>query len=308
MSINSNVCPVCKGGKYEILKTECGDRLHGYPGVWGINKCGDCGLSYTNPQVDKEDVVNYYPKTYAPYNFGRELRENILGKILRRIVMSPYYLRYGNPDVLIAPFGESRMLEIGCGSGSFLRKMSQIGWICSGIDISQFAVERSRKNMPTANISLSSLENYQSESKFDLVAMSHVLEHFSDPLESLKKSFNLLSKGGLIYIAVPNIDSLEARIFGKYWIGLDLPRHMVHFSENVISKQLRICGFDVLSIRPAMFATSLSESLIMLLPGWLRKSIFNSTVSKALYFMCIFPAALSYLLGNRPIIEVIARK
>ncbi len=307
-SSKSNICPACKGSSYRTLHAACKDLLHGLPGAWSVVECNSCHLVYTAPQCNKEDILKYYPKNYTPYNLGVGLHEGRVGGFLKQIVMSPYWIRYGNPGWSIAPFGQGRLLDIGCGSGMFLKKMSAQGWKCSGIDISSLAVDQSRKNIPSASLFQSALADFSTEQRFDMIVMSQVLEHLPDPVESLQKCFNLLLPGGKIFIGIPNIGSFEAKVFGKNWMGLEIPRHMVHFSEVVIRQQLAMCGFDIVNIRPAMFASSLSESLILLLPKRIRERILYSPFAHYLYLLAIFPAALSYLMGNRGIIEIVAQR
>ena len=107
-------------------------------------------------------------------------------------------------------------------------------------------------------------------------------------------------------ISVPNIDSLEARLFGRAWRGLDIPRHAVSFRPKVIERLLHECGFGKVSIRPQMLASSISESIILLLPN--GRQLFGSRIARLLYLAMVLPASLSYMLGNAGAIEVTAHK
>ena len=307
--ISKNIeCPACASTSYRTVLPECQDILHRFSGTWSVVKCGRCQLAYTAPQLREEEVIRYYPSEYTPYNLSAGLRNNPIGALLRRILMSPYWLRFGNPDWSELPFGQSDLLEIGCGSGMRLQEMSKQGWKCVGIDISPVAVERARKNAPEANVLNSTLADLSTQKCFDMIVVSQVLEHLPDPAESLQKCFKLLSSGGKLFIGIPNFGSYEAKLFGKYWIGLDIPRHMVHFSEPVVRRLLEDCGFSIVTIRPAMFASSISESLIMLLPEVVRYRFLHSRAARYLYLLTIFPAALSYFLGNRAFIEIVAQR
>ena len=307
IDINSK-CPVCNCSFSHTILPVCHDILHRFPGTWSVVECSQCQLAYTAPQSTKEDIDRYYPSEYASFNLGAGVRHHFIGAFLRRMLMSPYWLAYGDPEWTESPFGQSTLLEIGCGSGRLLQQMSKQGWNCIGIDISPVAVERTRKNVPEVSVFQSALADFSTQQSFDMIILSQVLEHLPDPLESLQKCFKMLSPGGKLFIGIPNFGSSEAKLFGKYWRGLDIPRHMVHFSEPLILCLLKNCGFSIVNVRPAMFASSISESLIMLLPSWIRYRFQHSRAARYLYFLTIFPAALSYLLGNRGIIEIVAQR
>lgn len=308
MSKEANSCPACGCKKTNVYLPKCGDIIHRNPGTWSLVECDGCQVIYTTPQLNAKEILQYYPKEYASYNVAAGLRKSFSNDIFRKIIMSPYWLRYGSPEWGEKPFGQSTLLEIGCGTGIFMKKMFARGWKCTGIDISPVAVEWAMKNIPEADVSQSSLADYSTEQRYDMIVMSQVLEHFSDPVESLKKSFNLLRPSGKLFIGIPNIGSFEAKLFGRYWRGLDIPRHMVHFREPVLLRLLERCGFVIENVRPAMFASSVSESVILALPSAMRNRLLHSSSAHLLYLLAIFPAALSYLFGNRGIIEIIAKR
>ena len=79
--------------------------------------------------------------------------------------------------------------------------------------------------------------------------MYHVLEHLHDPREALSKAYQLLKRGGLLVVAVPNFDSLQARIFRQRWYHLDAPRHLYHFTPHTLKMLLHEVGFKVLETR-----------------------------------------------------------
>jgi SAM-dependent methyltransferase len=64
------------------------------------------------------------------------------------------------------------------------------------------------------------------------------------PREVLREAHRVLVNGGKLLVAVPNIDSLPYRWFGKHWFGLDLPRHLTHFTPQTLSLMLERCSFQ----------------------------------------------------------------
>jgi len=222
--------------------------------------------------------------------------------------MLPYQVRFGNPDWEEKPFGGKRLIDVGCGSGVFLSEAVRQGWQCWGIDFSPFAVAAARRQVPEARIENNTLENLSSVEKFDLINLSHVLEHLTDPNQALRTCYDRLNSDGKLRVIVPNFGGLESRVFRQSWIGLDIPRHLFHFRKSVLCDLLREIGFSDIQVRPAMFASSISESLILALPTGLRRKIMHTRFAHWLYLLAIFPAALSYLVGNSGAIEVTAKR
>jgi 2-polyprenyl-3-methyl-5-hydroxy-6-metoxy-1,4-benzoquinol methylase len=264
-------------------------------------------LIYTVPPPTASEILQYYPASYLPYNPAAPLRQSTLGGLLRQIAIGPYRLRFGDPDFAVRPFGGGRLLDIGCGAGRFLERAADLGWRVWGFDISADAVAEATRHIPQANIRRCTLDEFVTDERFDLIAMSHVLEHIADPVRTLERCRDLLAPTGRLLIGIPNIKSWEAKLFGRYWSGLDVPRHIVHFREDLLRRVLAGMGFSV-TIRPSMFASSMSESVIRMLPDKARQRVFGSRAARLLYLLSVFPAATFCLLGNRGMIEVVAAK
>ena len=74
--------------------------------------------------------------------------------------------------------------------------------------------------------------------QFDAVTFWHVLEHLENPGEALVAAGRLLKSNGWLVVAVPDYASLQAKLFGKYWFHLDLPRHLHHFESDWLCGKL----------------------------------------------------------------------
>ncbi len=80
---------------------------------------------------------------------------------------------------------------------------------------------------------------------FAAVVFWHALEHLRSPAEYLERAGALLEPGGVLIVAVPNAASVQARAFGERWLGLDLPRHLVHLPLPALVARLRDLGLTV---------------------------------------------------------------
>src|SRR5262249_56551348 len=140
--------------------------------------------------------------------------------------------------------GAGRLLDFGCGSGSYLERMHRQGWQVTGVDVSAAAVQRVRTELHLPALVGSLPHPELRRATFDVITMWHSLEHVHAPLEVLRQAHRLLVPGGRLVVAVPNIDSLPFRWFGPAWFGLDLPRHLTHFAPWTLQLMLERAGFQ----------------------------------------------------------------
>ena len=234
-------CLLCGSSQWSALvEAEDGDAQ----GLsFQVVRCERCGLCFTNPRPDPASIGQFYPPGYGPHRRRSRVRRPRLGAWARRFLsMDPE--RHGPPW-----HGQGRLLDVGCGSGSFLYRMHRRGWSTVGLDISPQAVAHVRDSLQLPAL-LGSLPHpsIQPES-FDVLTIWQCLEHVHQPLAMLREARRALAPGGRLYVTVPNIDSAAFRWFGPDWFGLDLPRHLVHFSPVTLRRMLEVAGFHVRACR-----------------------------------------------------------
>jgi SAM-dependent methyltransferase len=88
---------------------------------------------------------------------------------------------------------------------------------------------------------------------FDVLTISHVIEHVPNPLQLLESAYRLLKNGGVLWLETPNIDAFGHERFGPHWRGLEVPRHLVVFSRRGLLNLMRTVGFDELEEHPRMW-------------------------------------------------------
>lgn len=233
-------CPLC-GADAGAPVLEAADPLPP-PGaglVFAVVRCSRCGLTYTNPRPGPRAMARFYPIDYRPHRPGAAPRARRARRFWGRLLGRPCPERRGD---LPWP-GPGRLLDFGCGTGGFLRTMAGRGWQVLGLDSSEVAVEavRTRYDLPALVGTLPHPE--LRPGSFDVVTMWHVLEHLHRPLDALREAFRLLVPGGKLVVAAPNLDSLPYRVFGPAWFGLDLPRHLTHFTPPTLTAMLHAAGF-----------------------------------------------------------------
>jgi SAM-dependent methyltransferase len=235
-------CLLCGGREWSWL-VEAPDASAQGKGLWfAVVQCHDCGLCFTNPRPSPASMAQFYPEeAYPPY----QRRRRPYRSWLRR-----WWSRHHSKDGQgLSWHGQGRLLDFGCGGGSFLHHMGQMGWHVTGLDISATTVCRVRADLGL-RVLVGSLPHpeLQPES-FDVITMWHSLEHVHQPREVLREAYRLLAPEGKLLVAVPNIDSLPYRLFGPDWYGLDLPRHLTHFTPMTLSLMLERAGLQVRSLR-----------------------------------------------------------
>ena len=232
------VCNVCQSDDTVVLY-EGRDRLHGLGGPFKLVKCQQCGLIYLNPRPTREEMGRYYPPDYEPYAQDVERAKGLL---------SGLDYRYGVAKrcrTITKGKEPGRILDVGCGAGHFLNGMKQRGWQPFGTEVSEEAATYARERFGL-EVFVGELEEAELPAAyFDAITLWHVLEHLHDPLASLMEISRLLKDGGLLVFAIPNWHSLDARLFGEFWVGLDVPRHLYVFPRPALEKLLARAGLKI---------------------------------------------------------------
>lgn len=142
---------------------------------------------------------------------------------------------------------KARMLDVGCGDGSIVKLAAEFGWQAEGVDFDARAVANARRKRLAVRAGALEDQGYP-EASFDLVHMSHVIEHVPDPLATLAEIRRVLRPGGLV-LATPNSRSWGHAKFGPSWLHLDPPRHLHLFNGSTLHAAAVRTGFGSIAIR-----------------------------------------------------------
>lgn len=140
------------------------------------------------------------------------------------------------------------ILDVGCGRGGFLAAMRDAGWRVAGVErpvpAYQTLWRTSRLDVSTHDWD----QRAYPEASFDVVTFWHVFEHLPAPHDALETASRVLTAGGTLVIAVPNIAGTQARLFETRWFHLDVPRHLVHYSLDSLSALLHQHNFTITTV------------------------------------------------------------
>lgn len=154
---------------------------------------------------------------------------------------------------------EKNILDIGAGTGDFLRVCKDNDWNVCGIEPDKGARDIAKKKGIILQDDLSKIK----DQKFEIITLWHVLEHIENLSVFIEKLDNLLSENGNLIVAVPNFKSDDATYYKEFWAAFDVPRHLWHFSQQSISKIFSDQNLVVEKILPmnfdAFYVSLLSE-------------------------------------------------
>jgi 2-polyprenyl-3-methyl-5-hydroxy-6-metoxy-1,4-benzoquinol methylase len=264
-------CEICGDKKIKFLFNQK-DKNLGILGEFSLSKCLNCGVIFLNPPPSSNESEKFYPKKeYYSLNKIKTEKDSKKTKtklrlygiyfseknnFLRRIIFSP--IKFIIRGTIIKK--DIKILDIGCGSGQFLYEMKTLGLDVYGVEPGKFDEEGNKKydlNIKKGNIGKI---KYPKE-YFDIITLNHVLEHINNPNTTLLEIKRIIKKEGTFILGVPNTNSLAFKIFGKNWYQLDIPRHIINYSEKNLKFLLNKSGFKVIKIRynsrPSQFAVSL---------------------------------------------------
>jgi 2-polyprenyl-3-methyl-5-hydroxy-6-metoxy-1,4-benzoquinol methylase len=238
-------CPLCNSGEFTPWLVSNDHFLTGE--AFTIVRCEKCNFLFTNPRPTELESKRYYEsKDYISHSNASQGPFEKLYQIVRRITTK-------KKVKLVQRFvSEGRILDIGCGTGTFLSAISKKGFIPTGVEPNETA-----RNFASVNQGLQVFkklaEGKYIPKSFKVITLWHVLEHIYPLDETFKTMHRLLDDSGIVVVALPNPASMDARVYKQFWAGYDLPRHIYHFTPATASQLFSKYGFSVAAVLPMYF-------------------------------------------------------
>ena len=233
-------------------------------------RCSGCGSVYLNPAPAEHERERIYPLEYLAAAADQPTRPT------RRARQRPMIGELARWRGTLDP--EARILDVGCGSGIYLRilrGMGARGWRLEGVEPTPAAVEVARG--AGFEIHAGKLEELDlANGAYDLALLIHTLEHASDPSATLAALSRLLRPGGHAVVVVHNVASPSFRWFrGRHWGGYDVPRQRRLLSADALGQLARRAGLTLVSLSTLPSGELWVRSVRRLLqdwgaPAWLR--------------------------------------
>jgi SAM-dependent methyltransferase len=266
-------------------------------------RCRACGLVYLNPRVRPSEVGRFYTASYVSHSEpGRTVTAARPSATPARRRTLPHWLRVRtwlrlrfeharNPRFpsgvmtrfLVALFRRTRfarggpllfpgdgleLLDVGCGVGRLLARYRELGWTVAGVEPSANAVQACLERGLNVRHGLLKASDW-GRARFDAVVLVHVFEHIPEPRELLAEVREVLKPDGILYMSMPNERSVASRLFRKYWIGSDVPRHYYLYGPATLSRLLGEEGFEVVE----WYTLGSTSGFTAALEFWLRERL-----------------------------------
>jgi 2-polyprenyl-3-methyl-5-hydroxy-6-metoxy-1,4-benzoquinol methylase len=260
-------CLICKNTKTELFLT-CKDFTASEE-IFHIVKCTSCNFIYTNPIPPENEIGKYYKS--EKYISHTDTSKGIINKLyhLVRNITLKSKLELINKLSL-----KGKILDIGCGTGHFLKECKNNGWQVDGTEPDNEA-RKLAEELTHSKISETVFGNKNLNS-YNIISLWHVLEHIHKLNETLEQVKKLLKEDGHIIIAVPNCDSIDSKYYKEFWAAYDVPRHLYHFTQETIEKLLKNHGLRIIKKTPMIFD---SFYVSMMSEKYKNGNIFNAVIT-----------------------------
>lgn len=247
-------CPICSSREFTSYG-QAKDYTVSHE-TFQLVRCISCDFLITSPRPEDSQLGKYYESPdYISHSAKATTAFDKLYAISRELALS-WKLTLVKK---FTPTPNPSLLDYGCGTGFFLRKMKQNGFNIAGVEPSMVA--RTHAEKITSTQIHQRIEAVQQD--FDVISLWHVLEHVSNLNELIKQLKAHLNQNGILMIAVPNYKSEDAKKYGTIWAGFDVPRHLWHFEQNTMKKLLANHGLRIKAVVPmkldAFYVSILSE-------------------------------------------------
>ncbi len=238
-SVESRRCPYC------LEQAQPGITVGGRRFL----ECPCCGLVFRDGLDAPEEAAR--ERRYYEDDYFRELAWDQLEGFRDGIYREAL-------DRIEGQVGRGRLLDVGCGEGMFLCEAAARGWMTWGTELSPYAARYASTALGREIFCGELYDASFPQEFFDVVTLWHVLEHVREPARYLAEIRRVIRPGGLLVIAVPNVDDLlmqaayrivrgrPLRLFSKE----DREIHLYHFSARTIGMYLERFGFSAIRIGP----------------------------------------------------------
>lgn len=238
--VRSEPCDFCGSRARRLLYADVRDYDLDWPDAYAVVECIDCGLAFVDPRPLPSDIHVYYPPHYNPFNPAQ------VGGPLAWVKKFFEHRKAKKVLRLLGPTGS--ILDVGCAYGGFLDRLRAVGqWELFGIDTDAQSIAYARSQLGL-RADVLPFEALAEETAYNCVVMKYVLDHLPSPAAAFAKLSSIVRPGGYLVLQLPNRASWEARVFGRYWHGWEVPRHSVYFTLPTLQKYAEGFGFRLVEV------------------------------------------------------------
>jgi SAM-dependent methyltransferase len=302
-----DICPGCGAVSADVEHENLLDHLQGVPGRWNFIRCGHCASLFLSPRPTRNAFGKAYAEGYFTHESGSARNAADNGASFSWMLSNGYLnSRYGcdrRPATaagrwlipLLLPVKQQldyfyrhlpktpgTLLDVGCGNGAFLLRAAEAGWKVQGVEPDPLAAAQASSS--GLRVHRGGIESFSARAEFDVITLSHVLEHLHEPGTALSACRRMLRPGGQLWMALPNVEGLGHRVYKSAWFPLEPPRHLFLPSMRELERLCRDAGFQRVSFLrrgrtgPGIFRESASRATLLGVnpgPEWFWRFITN---------------------------------
>jgi len=285
-------CPICGSTQ---LKTAMSSRdlIQFKPGIFKLSRCFDCQHLFQNPRLSLAGLNFYYKDFYD--GLGQERSDVVFSH-----GSAPYVAR---AKMLKGQAEPRRWLDVGAGHGHFCC-VARDQWPAvafDGLDLNQGVLDAAQRgwiDRAYRGLFPELADSIAEEGTYDVVSMSHYLEHTRDPESEIAAAAKILPKGGHLMIELPDPESRFGQWFGSFWMPWFQPQHQHMLSAKNLERLLRKHSFEALTWhrgeahQPVDFVFSMGLFLNALAPPtdmpWRKPAtVMQRLWNKTVFLLCL---------------------
>lgn len=273
MAFENDRCTIC-GNLYGNKVYKIKERMLNRGEAFSYLLCKKCG---TLSLVDKVEDKEHYYDNYPVFQNDKVITFNKLTLVYANILLSELgkYIKAGNLDRYGLGFlncllglnirKTTKILDLGCGNGTWLRQLESIGF-CNLYGVDKYIPDKLLK----CKCKFYKGEIYDiPQKKFGLIALHHSFEHMENPRLVLRKICSLLEDSGICIIRIPVMGKTAWRKYGVNWYQIDAPRHAFLYTEKALKF---LCGKEGLIIYDIKFDSEFGQFYVSEQYGKCKKS------------------------------------
>lgn len=264
------MCPICRDRMFFLFSVPCDYRKPSNSKLYNIYWCTKCNYGQVWGRPKNEEVIDFY-KVDNYYTHDSQItinhykKETFLDRLRLHIAWRFDQGQDLNPlDVIPILNGQDfTFCEIGCGNGKNLLKFFHEGFSVIGVEPDPIARDTAKKTIESVlDGTAEELPKTVLKSKYDVVLMSHVLEHCLDINLAISNIKKILRPNGVFIVETPNCNSYGFNDYKGEWPWSDIPRHLNFFTLSSLNSILAKYSFRIITVQYYGFCRQFSNSWI----------------------------------------------
>ncbi len=237
-------------------------------------QCDNCSVVYQHPLPPPIAIESIYNQNNSDYFISEVKNSNFLeGENWLR--GSAQFFIFRLQKYYRKPLQDASVLDFGCGTGIVLDELQKLGAQCTGVEMSPWACRYGRERFGLTMLNEDIMTVNLVPESFDIIVMSHVIEHLPNPSLIVSRLTTLLKRGGILMICTPYSESIGARLFGKKWLYYLPNEHLHLFNDRSIHHVMEHAGLSVRTVEHYLWRKRSAMGAVARLPISLARTAWQ---------------------------------